>query len=334
LVSGIGEDQGTVMKRVLLPEPIRSEGRRILEGRVRIVDAPDHSPKTLKKLINDAHGVILRTRARMSEEIIAQGSHLKVIARTGAGVDNVDIEAATKRGIYVCHVPDANVASVAEHVLALLLALAKRFKALDSAVRQDNFSIRYEYLPKELTNKTLGIVGLGRIGREVARRAREGLGMHILSFDPFVKPQEARQLATEPQGSLEEILAKSDAVTLHIPLTKDTRRLMGSKEFRAMKSSAWFINTSRGGLVDEVALIKSLQSGGIAGAGLDVFESEPLGPDSPLTRLENVILTPHVAGLTDESAIRMATGAAQAVLDVLEGRMPRHVFNRDELMAQ
>lgn len=177
-------------------------------------------------------------------------------------------------------------------------------------------------------------MGLRQIGREVARRAREGIGMDVLSFDPFVKPEEARQLATEPQGSLEEILAKSDAVTLHLPLTKDTRRLMGPREFRTMKPSAWLINTSRGGLIDETALVEALQSGRMAGAGLDVFESEPLDSNSPLMRLENVVLTPHVAGLTEQSSIRMVTGAAQAVLDVLEGRTPGHVFNRNRLMAK
>ncbi len=318
------------MKTVLIPEPIRSEGRRILEGRVRIVDAPDHGPETLKKLISDAHGVVLRTRARMSEDIIAQGSHLKVIARTGAGVDNIDVEAATKRGIYVCYVPDANLVSVAEHVLALLLALGKHLETLDSAVRRGDFAIRYKYLPDELSGKMLGVVGLGKIGCEVATRAQRGLGMQVAAFDPYVDAESTRQLGVELHSSLKGMLAPSDAVTLHVPLTENTRGLIGSDEFRSMKPSAWFINTSRGGLVDEAALIEALEKGIIAGAGLDVFESEPLDPSSPLIRLPNVILTPHVAGLTNASAIRMAVGAAEAVLDVLEGRMPAHVFNRAE----
>jgi D-3-phosphoglycerate dehydrogenase len=322
------------MKTVLLPEPIRSEGRRILEGRVLIVDAPNHSPETLKKLVNDAHGVILRTRARMSEDIIAQGSHLKVIARTGAGVDNIDVEAATKQGIYICHVPDANVVSVAEHVLALLLALGKHLKTLDSAVRRGDFAIRYKYLPGELSGKMLGVVGLGKIGREVATRAQKGLGMQVAAFDPYIDAESTRQLGVELHSSLKGMLAQSDAVTLHVPLTENARGLIGSDEFGSMKPSAWFINTSRGGLVDETALIAGLETGIIAGAGLDVFESEPLDPNSPLIRLPNVILTPHVAGLTNESAIRMAVGAAEAVLDVLEGRMPVHVFNRAELIER
>jgi D-3-phosphoglycerate dehydrogenase len=319
------------MKTVLLPEPIRPEGRRLLEGRVRIVEAPDHGPETLKKFIRDAHGVILRTGARITAEIIAKAPQLQVIARTGAGVDNVDVKAATERKIPVCYVPDANVVSVAEHVMSLLLALSKQLKVLDEEVHRGNFSVRYQYLSTELWGKTLGIIGLGKIGREVAQRARKGFAMKVVTFDPYVSPEEARHLGAEPFDSLTKMLSQSDAVTLHVPLTDETRNLMGPGEFRSMKPSSWFINTSRGGLVDEAALIEALDSGVIAGAGLDVFESEPLDPDSPLTKFSNVILTPHVAGLTNESSIRMAVGAAEAVLDVLEGRTPAHVFNRKQL---
>jgi D-3-phosphoglycerate dehydrogenase len=320
------------MKTVLLPEPIRSEGRRVFEGRVRIVEAPDPRPETLKEYIRDVHGVVLRTGARITAEIIAEARHLQVIARTGAGVDNVDVKAATERGIYVCYVPDANVVSVAEHVMALLLALGKQLKTLDKEVREGNFAARYRYLSTELWQKTLGIIGLGKIGRAVAEKARRGFGMKVLAFDPYVTAQEARRFGAEPYDSLTKMLAESDAVTLHVPLTEETRNLMGANEFRSMKPSAWFINTSRGGLVDEAALIEALNSGLIAGAGLDVFVSEPLDSQSPLTRFTNVILTPHVGGLTNESSIRMAVAAAEAVLDVLEGRTPAHVFNRKELM--
>ena len=319
------------MKTVLLPEPIRPEGRRLLEGRVRIVEAPDHGPETLKKFIRDAHGIILRTGARITAEIIAKAPQLQVIARTGAGVDNVDVKAATERKILVCYVPDANVISVAEHVMSLLLALSKQLKVLDEEVHRGNFSVRYQYLSTELWGKTLGIIGLGKIGREVAQRARKGFAMKVVAFDPYVSPEEARRLSAEPFDSLTKMLSQSDCVTLHVPLTDETRNLMGPGEFRSMKPSSWFINTSRGGLVDEAALIEALDSGVIAGAGLDVFESEPLDPDSPLTKFSNVILTPHVAGLTNESSIRMAVGAAEAVLDVLEGRTPAHVFNRKQL---
>ena len=320
------------MKTVLVPEPIRPEGRRVLEGRVRIVEAPDPRPETLKEYIRDVHGVVLRTGARITAEIIAEARHLQVIARTGAGVDNVDVKAATEQGIYVCYVPDANVVSVAEHVIALLLALSKQLKTLDEEVRGGNFAARYRYLSTELWEKTLGIIGLGKIGRAVAEKARRGLGMKVLALDPYVTAQQARRFGAEAYDSLTEMLAQCDAVTLHVPLTEETRNLMGANEFRSMKPSAWFINTSRGGLVDEAALIEALNSGLIAGAGLDVFASEPLDPQSPLTGFTNVILTPHVGGLTNESSIRMAVAAAEAVLDVLEGRTPDHVFNRKELM--
>jgi D-3-phosphoglycerate dehydrogenase len=320
------------MKTVLLPEPIRPEGRRLLEGHVRIVEAPDHTPETLKKFIRDAHGIILRTGARITAEIIAAARHLHVIARTGAGVDNVDVKAATERKILVCYVPDANVVSVAEHVMSLLLALSKQLKLLDEEVRGGNFAVRYRYLSTELWGKTLGVIGLGKIGREVAQKARNGFGMKVVAYDPYVSSEETKGLGVEPFDSLTDMLSQSDAVTLHVPLTEQTRGLMGVREFRSMKPSAWFINASRGGLVEEAALVDALDSDVIAGAGLDVFEAEPLDPESPLTRLSNVILTPHVAGLTIESSIRMAVGAAEAVLDVFEGRTPAHVFNRNELM--
>jgi D-3-phosphoglycerate dehydrogenase len=320
------------MKSVLLPEPIRPEGRRLLEGRVRIVETPDHTPETLKQFIRDAHGVILRTGARITAEIIAAARLLQVIARTGAGVDNVDVKAATERKIFVCYVPDANVISVAEHVMSLLLALSKQLKLLDEEVRGGNFAVRYRYLSTELWGKTLGVIGLGKIGREVAQKARNGFGMKVVAYDPYVSSEETRGLGVEPFDSLTDMLSQSDAVTLHVPLTEEKRGLMGVREFRSMKPSAWFINTSRGGLVEEAALVDALDSDLIAGAGLDVFEAEPLDPESPLTRLSKVILTPHVAGLTIESSIRMAVGAAEAVLDVFEGRTPAHVFNRNELM--
>ena len=317
---------------MLLPEPIHPEAKKLLEGRVQIIQTPDPKPETLINHISCAHGIILRTGARITADMIAGALHLKVIARTGGGVDNIDVRAATKRGIYVCNVPDANVVSVAEHVITLLLVLNKRIKLLDEEVRRGNFAIRYQYLPSELLGKTLGIIGLGKIGREVAKRAGKVFGMKLVGFDPYVTTQEARRFGVTRYVSLKKMLAKSDMITLHVPLIEKTRHLIGAEEFRSMKPSTWFINTSRGGLVDEVALINALKSGILAGAGLDVFESEPLNPESPLTQFNNVILTPHVAGLTNESSVRMALSAANAVLDVLEGRIPDHVFNQNELM--
>lgn len=317
---------------MLLPEPIHPEAKKLLEGRVRIIQTPDPKPETLITHISCAHGIILRTGARITADMIAEASRLKVIARTGGGVDNIDIQAATKQGVYVCYVPDANVISVAEHVIALLFVLSKRIRLLDEEVRRGNFAIRNQNLPKELLGKTLGIVGLGKIGRQVAKRAGKGLGMKVGAFDPYVTAQEARRLEVTFSSSLKKMLARSDAITLHVPLTEKTKHLIGTEEFHSMKPSAWFINTSRGGLVDEGALIDALKSGILAGAGLDVFESEPLSPESPLTQFNNVILTPHVAGLTNESPVRMALSAAKAVLDVLEGRIPDHASNQNELM--
>ena len=314
------------MKTVLLPEPIPSEGRRLLEGRVRIVETPDHTPVTLKKFIRDVHGVILRTGARITAEMIAEAPYLQVIARTGVGVDNVDVKAATERGIYVCHVPDANVVSVAEHVMTLLLALSKQLKILDVESRRGNFAARYQYITTELSGKTLGIIGLGKIGREVAERTRRGLGMKVLVFDPYVGAQEARRIGAEPFDSLREMLSQSDAVTLHVPLVSGTRKMIGHKELTLMKNTAYLVNLARGELVDEEALFEFLEQNRIAGAAVDVFAVEP-PQSSPLLTLNNVLATPHIAAYTYESMERMDRVCAQTIIDTMQGKPCPNILN-------
>jgi D-3-phosphoglycerate dehydrogenase len=315
------------MKTVLLPEPIRPEGRRILEGRVRIVEAPDRSPEMLTKYIRNVHGVVLRTGARITAEIIAEARHLQVIARTGAGVDNVDMKAATERGISVCSVPDANVVSVAEHVIALLLALSKQLKTLDEEVRRGNFAARYRYLSTELWEKSLGIIGLGKIGREVAEKARRGLGMKALAFDPYVTAREARGFGAEAYDSLTEMLAQSDAVTLHVPLTEETRGLIDTPQLTRMKKTAYLVNTSRAPVVDRAALLQALKTQEIAGAAIDVHDPAPCAPDDPLVLLDKVLATPWSAFNTEESVARMCITAARDIVAAVSGHRPQHPLN-------
>ena len=314
------------MKRVLLCQEIHPEGRLVLEGKTEVVVAPDAREETVRSIISDFHGVIVRSATRLGEQTIDAARNLEVIGRTGAGVDNIDVEAATRRGIPVCHTPEANYSSVVEHVLALILALAKQLPLVDQAVRQGRFGVRYEYRAVDVAGKTAGVVGLGRIGREVARRCVAALGMKVIAYDPYVEPQGIDE-SVELVSDLASVVQRGDFVTLHVPYADETHHLIDAELIGKMRPSSYLINTSRGAVVDQAALVLALSQNRIAGAGLDVFDREPPEADNPLLSLPNVILTPHSAALTKECVARMATDAAQGVLDVLQGRKPRYVFN-------
>jgi D-3-phosphoglycerate dehydrogenase len=318
---------------VLLPQPIETEAISLLEKENCIVTtAPAPEPETVLPLLKDAHGLILRTGITISRELIESADELLVISRTGGGLDNVDVKAATEKGILVTSNLGVNTVSVVEHVLSMILALSKRLLLLDNAVRNKNFGIRYQNLPRDIYGKTIGLLGFGRIGCEIGRICYQIFGMQVIAYDPYLpeeKKAEYRSWVTFAE--LYELISKSDVVSIHVPLTDKTRHLVGDAEFSLMKTDAILINASRGGVVNEVALIKALQNNQIAGAGLDVFNEEPVPADNPLLKLENVILTPHTAALTRECVTRMATEAAKCVLDVFAGREPPNVANRQIL---
>jgi D-3-phosphoglycerate dehydrogenase len=259
----------------------------------------------------------------MTRELMSRADALMVISRTGAGVDNVDLRAATEMGILVACVPEANTRTVAEHALALILALMKQIPLMDREVRRDNFNIRFKNLPRDLTGKTLGLVGLGRIGSELARISHQVFQMKILAHDPYL----SQEAGSAFQGwvefcHMERLFKESDIISLHIPFSPATQKLIGALELSWMKPEAFLVNTSRGGILDEIALIQCLKEKRIAGAGLDVFAREPLEKDNPLKELDNVILTPHTAALTRECVVRLAVEAVQNAITVLEGRRP------------
>ncbi len=312
--------------KILMSQPIHEEGMKYITSRgyeARV--APDFSEATLIKEVEDASGFLVRT-AEIPASVINAGKVLKVIARHGVGYDSIDVKAATARKIPVCITPRANALSVAEHVLALMLAWAKRIIPYDAATRKNDWEIRNSYGAFDLEGKTLGIVGMGRIGMLVCQKAQAAFNMKILAYDPLV-PQDVMEKAGAKVAAIPEILKASDVVTLHVPSTPETRGLIGAAQLQVMKRSAFLINCARGPIVDEAALVQALKDGTIAGAGLDVFDPEPPKPDNPLFGLPNVILSPHSAGLTVECVIRMATHAAQAIMDVLEGRRPEGVVN-------
>jgi D-3-phosphoglycerate dehydrogenase len=312
--------------KILMSQPIHEEGMKYITSRgyeARV--APDFTEATLIKEVADAAGFLVRT-AEIPASVINAGKVLKVIARHGVGYDSIDVKAATARKIPVCITPRANALSVAEHVLALMLALAKRIIPFDAATRKNEWEIRNSYSAFDLDGKTLGIIGMGRIGMLVCQKAQAAFNMTVLAYDSLV-PKEAMEKAGAKVVAIPEILHASDFVTLHVPSTPETKGLIGAAQLKAMNRSAYLINCARGPIVDEGALVKALKDGTIAGAGLDVFDPEPPKADNPLFGLPNVILSPHSAGLTVECVIRMATHAAQAIIDVLEGRRPEGVVN-------
>lgn len=321
---------GLMRKKVLIVQPIHESGIKLLRKEVDVILAPDSSVETVCKEIKGIHGVIVRT-APFTREIIESADKLEVIGRHGVGIDNIDIEAASGRGIPVVNTPNANMVSVAEHTMGFILALAKRLVISDKATRGENFAIREEFAAVDLDGKTLGIVGAGRVGSTLAKKCKAAFNMRLLAYDPYLSPEKAKEMGVSLCDSLPELLKESDFVSIHVPLTKDTRDLIGEKELKLMKPTAFLINVARGGIVGEKALAKALKEKWIAGAATDVFSQEPPAPDNPLLKIENIILSPHMAALTKECVIRMATGVAEGVLDVLRGNKPKYIANLDFL---
>lgn len=318
------------MKKVLLSQAINPAGMKVLEGKVDPIILADSTVETIKKMVEDVEGIILRTNIKVTREIIEAAPCLKIISRSGAGVDNVDVAAATEKGILVCHAPGVNSISVAEHALALMMAMAKQLKVVDQAVHKDNWKIRYASKAEDLDGKTLGLVGLGNIGSLLAQKCRLAFNMKIIAYDPYVKEAEGVEL----YSSLDQLFSQSDFISIHVPYTKETHHLVNTRLLSLMKSDSYLINTSRGSVVDEKALIEALKNDSIAGAGLDVFEKEPPSLDNPLLKFNNVITTSHSAGLNRDCERKLAIEAAQAVIDFLEGRQPKHIYNNKELLLK
>jgi D-3-phosphoglycerate dehydrogenase len=310
---------------VFISEPIHQVGMDMLKGKVRIIAAPDTRRETAMALLPAADVAILRATTQFDSEVIIKGTRLKAIVRTGVGVDNVDLKFAGERGIYVCNTPGTNTETVAEHVVAMILALCKQVIFMDQAVRNGQWRERFSPAQRDVKGKKVGIIGLGKTGMATARLCK-AIGMEVLAYDPYVSHEGGAIQFAEDLGSL---FRESDLVSLHCPSTRTTHKFIGSDYLRMMKKEAFLINASRGELVDEAALVTVLREKVIAGAALDVFEDEPPAADSPLLSLSNVILSPHVAGSTRESNERIATAAVRAVLDTLNGKVPQHICNLD-----
>ncbi|MDQ1280595.1 MAG: D-glycerate dehydrogenase [Thermoproteota archaeon] len=265
----------------------------------------------------------------MDSEVMERSKKLRVISNYAVGFDNIDLNAATERGIYVTNTPEVLTESVADLALALMLDVARRLNEADRFLRQGKWEgwAPMLLLGNDVYNKTLGIVGLGRIGMAVARRAK-GFNMRLLYTD-MVRNEKLENELGITYVSLEELLKQSDFISIHVPLLPSTRHMFGEKEFKLMKPTAYLINTSRGPIVDEIALVEALRKRIIGGAGLDVFEKEPVDPDNPLLKLENTVLLPHVASGTIETRTAMANLAVENLISVLQGKMPPSLVNKE-----
>ena len=306
--------------RVLVREQIAIAGVELLRERFDVVEDFESD---LASMIGGFDAIVIRSATKLDASLIDRADRLKVIGRAGVGVDNIDVDAATRRGIVVANTAESTVISAAEHTIALLLALARNVPQAHAALASGSWA-RERFAGIELAGKTLGVLGLGRIGRQVARRA-QGLGMRVVSFDPFVSAERFRDLGVESAATLEYVYAAADVITLHLALNDRTHHLLDADAFARMRDGVRIVNAARGGLVDEAALLDAIQSGKVAGAALDVFETEPYS--GPLLGLEQVVTTPHLAGSTTEAQDRAGVLIAEQVAAALDGRLVQTAVN-------
>ncbi len=309
--------------RVLVTDALAPAGIHLLEQSCQVDVRTGLTPEALCAAIGDYDALVVRSATQVTAGVLARGVRLRVVGRAGTGVDNVDLDAATRCGVLVVNAPTSNTIAVAEHTVALMLCLARNVVQANASVHAGKWQ-RSRFMGSELRGKTLGLVGLGRVGTAVAVRAR-AFEMNLLAYDPMVAPARAAQLEVG-LVELDELLATSDFVTLHAPATERTRGMIGAREFGLMRPSACLINCARGELVDDAALIRAMGEGRIAGVALDVYAHEPAVPEA-LCGMDNAILTPHLAASTQEAQDSAAVEVARQVVDVLEGRAPRYPVN-------
>jgi D-3-phosphoglycerate dehydrogenase / 2-oxoglutarate reductase len=313
------------MVRVLIAEPLADAGIELLRAHFE-VDAHDALDRAeLLARVADADALVVRSATQVDAEVLAAGRNLKVVGRAGIGLDNVDVKAATRLGVMVVNAPQSNVISAAEHTVALILAQARNIPQADAALREGRWE-RSRFQGAELYGKTLGIVGLGRVGALVAQRLN-AFGMRVIAYDPYVSRDRAAQMGVE-LASLVEVLTRADVVTVHLPKTPETTGLIGERELAAMRPGARLVNTARGGLVDETALAKAVESGHLGGAALDVFSEEPT-TQSPLFQLDRVVVTPHLGASTAEAQDKAGVAIAEQLILALTGQFVPNAVNVD-----
>jgi D-3-phosphoglycerate dehydrogenase len=304
------------MPRVLIADKLEAAGLDMLrQAGIELDERAGLKGDALKEAVRAADGMVVRSGTTVTADLLEKPGKLRVVVRAGVGVDNIDVGAATRKGILVMNTPGGNTVSTAEHTITLLMALARHVPAADTSTRGGKWE-RSKFLGTQLAGKTLGVVGLGRIGREVARRAA-GLDMKVVGYDPFLAPAGAAQSGVEAVTKLDDLLPRVDFLTVHTPLTDETRDLIGAAQLAKLRKGARVINCARGGIINEEALAEALKSGHLAGAALDVFVQEPTTADHPLVKLPNVVVTPHLGASTAEAQLSVAQEAAGLLIDYL-----------------
>ncbi len=316
--------------KILVSDSLSPEGLDLLRAQAEVDYKPDLKPDELVKQIGSYDALVVRSRTKVTSEVIEAADNLKVIGRAGVGVDNIDVEKATEKGIVVVNAPHGNTISAAEHTIALLTSLARNIAVANNSVKRGEWK-RSELVGVELNHKVLGVVGVGRIGSEVARRAR-AMGMKIIGYDPYISAEQSENLGIDTV-SFEDLLKQADFITLHLPLGSSTHHLIGRKEIELLKPGVRIVNCARGGLIDEEALCSALQEGKVAGAALDVFEQEPPGSCN-LLELNNVIVTPHLGALTLEAQANVAYQVSEEVIKALQGEPIVSAVNVPALMPE
>jgi D-3-phosphoglycerate dehydrogenase len=326
----VHEPNVNAVRLVLVADRIAEEGLAALRQHAQVIMAGG-DPQRVERYLSQADALLVRSETRVSRALLDRAPRLKVIGRAGAGVDTIDVAAATERGIVVVNAPGGNAVAAAEHTLALLFAVARKVAAADASLKRGEWS-RGAYTGVELAGKTLGLIGMGRVGSEVARRAL-GLDLRVLVYDPYVPDEHTRRSGMEPT-ELDALLRGSDFVSLHVPLTENTRGIISTARLALMRPSAFLINCARGGLIEGAALVDALDSNRLAGAGVDVFDQEPVAPNDPLPRHPRVVATPHLGASTVEAQVNVAAQVADEVLAVLAGRPAQFAVNAPSLRPE
>ncbi len=319
--------------RILIADKIASSGIEILQDHdaVDVTVQTGLAPDALREALPSYAGLVVRSATKVTSDIIDAAASLQIIGRAGIGVDNIDVEAATRRGIIVMNTPEGNMNTAAEHTISMLLALSRAIPQASAEVKAGKWE-RHKFLGVEVVNKTLGVVGLGRIGSLVVRKA-QGLGMQTIAYDPYISSEAAQKLGVELL-SLPDLLQRADYVTVHTPKTSETKALIGRDELKLVKRGVQMVNCARGGIIDEEALYEALINGTVAGAALDVFEQEPPSADHPLLQLDNVICTPHLGAQTEEAQERVAIGVAEQMLEFFTQGQIKNAVNMPNLDAE
>ena len=310
--------------KVLIADAINEKGIENLKEVAEVVVDTSITPEELANTIHEYNGIIVRSRTKLTADIIKKADNLQIIARAGVGVDNIDLDAATEKGIMVVNSPESTSVTVAEHTMGLILSMARKISIADKSVKEGKWE-KKQFMGVELRNKTLGVIGMGRIGSQVVNRCKS-FEMDAIAYDPYLPPEIAKNMGVELYEEIDDVLKRADVITIHVPLTPETEHSISTEQFKIMKDTALIFNCARGGVIDEDALYDALVNGEILGAGLDVYENEP-AKDNKLFELDNIVCTPHIAASTKEAQRDAAIIVANEVITLFKGDMPKNIIN-------